>query len=232
MSSKHSSGRVGLGRPLRMIADWLGTHKRQLLIAFCLALVAVRLRWPDIKVDGVTVWLVVVAVLLFLLPEVRAFLPYVERAKLGPVELTLREGIRALTREIEEAQDSYAEEGRVIDRADIGPDVEQVITEARRDPRSSLLWLSSKVETEIRRVLESVEAPEHRRYMPLRRAVELGVEAGVLPRGALPAFQDFWAMRNRIVHDFAFDVPDSTVLSLISLGTELLKMLATTRADE
>ena len=51
--------------------------------------------------------------------------------------------------------------------------------------------------------------------------VDLGVSKGIFPQEFLPAFRDFWAVRNRVAHGAAFDVDDSYILSLISLGTQL-----------
>ncbi|MCK4394689.1 hypothetical protein KAX17_17445, partial [Candidatus Bipolaricaulota bacterium] len=51
------------------------------------------------------------------------------------------------------------------------------------------------------------------------------VRERVFPEEFLSAFRDFWAVRNQVAHGAAFDVPDSYILSLVSLGTELLKAL-------
>src|SRR6266849_4092445 len=69
------------------------------------------------------------------------------------------------------------------------------------------------------------------RAPPTRRAIEIGIEKGLFPPSAISAYHDFMGLRNKIAHDYAFQVDNATILSLISLGTELLKVLSTEKSD-
>ena len=67
---------------------------------------------------------------------------------------------------------------------------------------------------------EGTEGAESTKVTAGNRALTL-VSAEILP-----AFQDFWSIRNSVAHGRALEVSDASVLSLVSLGTELLKVVS------
>jgi hypothetical protein len=57
--------------------------KRWLMMLSRLGLVAARRIWPEFQVDSLSVWLVGIAAVLFVLPEVRSAMPYIKSVKVG-----------------------------------------------------------------------------------------------------------------------------------------------------
>ena len=113
----------------------------------------------------------------------------------------------------------------------ISPEVEEVLKEAAKDPRAALLLLSSKIETAVRMKFEEFQLDIKSgttilRFPPTSRALEIGIKEGLFPPTALSAYRDFQSLRNRIAHDYTFQVDNATILSLISLGSDLLKLLS------
>ncbi len=213
-----------------MWRKWLHNNwKRWLIIITCLGLVAVRLIWPHIQFDAVTIWLIVIAAFFLIIPEPRVFFPYIKRVKLWEAEIELKEEVKELGREVDKVQESVASKPGVEVSKSLSPDVEEVLRESSKDPRAALLLLSAKIESQVRKRLQ--KANLNFRY-PLGKAMEVGVAAGLFPREILSAFRDFWAVRNRVAHAEAFDVEDSTILALVSIGTELLKVLSTEKITE
>jgi hypothetical protein len=203
------------------------TWKRWIVIAVCLGLVVARIIVPSIPVDAYTVWLVAIAAVLFILPDLRSFAPYVKRVKIGDyAEFELQETIEKLGSEIEKAQDAVADRSGTNILNDISSEVDQVLQESSRNPRAALLLLSARIEEQLRKRLTEAGLPI--RY-PLPRSIEIGIQAGIFPPELLPAFQDFWTVRNRVAHGVAFDVDDAYILSLVSLGTQLLRIASTGR---
>ena len=78
-----------------------------MLVIVCVLLAVLRLRYPEAKVDAITVWLLGLASALFVLPEL---VPYVEQIKLGAAEIKLRQGIGKAESEVAGAR---SEERRV-----------------------------------------------------------------------------------------------------------------------
>ncbi len=213
-----------------MSRKWLHSNwKRWLIIIVCLGLLTARLLWPHIQFDAITLWLVVIAAFFLIIPEPRVFFPYIKRVKLWEAEIELKEEVKELGREVDKVQESVANEPGVEVSKSLSPDVEEVLRESSKDPRAALLLLSAKIENQVKKRLQ--EANLNFRY-PLGKALEVGVSAGLFPQEILQVFQGFWAMRNRVAHTEAFDVEDSTILALVSIGTELLKVISTERITE
>ena len=89
-----------------------------------------------------------------------------------------------------------------------------------------MLLLSTKIEREIKKSLDEAGVVLPNKYISASEAVQKGVRAGIFSDEFSSAFRDFWTVRNRVAHAEGFDVSDNTILSLISLGTELLKVIS------
>lgn len=204
-------------------ANW----KRVVTIGVCFVLIVVRWVWPNLRVDSTTLWLVAIAAVLFLLPDLKALVPYIKRIKFGDTELELKEKIGRLDPEVQKARDAASVQGdselteEALER--VSNEIDKILEQSAQAPRAALLLLSSKIEQELRKRLENAGTGV-RNYSAIR-SVETGVRERVFPEEFLSAFRDFWAVRNQVAHGAAFDVPDSYILSLVSLGTELLKAL-------
>jgi hypothetical protein len=216
-----------------MRRNWLKKiWKRWLVIIALLILIADRQIWHKIQFDAVTISLVVVIALFLLFPNPQIIFPYVKRIKLWEVEIELKEQIRELEKEVVKAQDASANETAAGTPRNIPSEVEEVLSESAKNPRAALLLLSTKIESEIKERIKDAGVKLSRPNATASQAVETGVKAGIFTLEFSSAFRDFWTVRNRIVHGEAFDVNDNTILSLISLGTELLKVISTTNIDK
>lgn len=190
--------------------------KRAFIALLCLAFAVGHAIVPQATIDAVSVWLIGIAALMFLLPDLTAVLPYLKRVKVGDTEIELAK----LGKEVEQATESLTTQTV----APLG-NVDDVLKEAGRSPQAALLLLSSKMEEEVRERLRTAGVKGADSMMPLPRLVERGVEHGVYQGSLLPALQDFWAARNDVAHGRGFDVSDQTLYALISLGTQLLRAL-------
>ena len=98
-----------MGSPGALSARWLSTAKRAAVVLGCAGLAAVRLKYPDAKVDAITVWLSVIAAVVLLMPsDVGALLKFIRRIRVGDNEvefnaLTPEEARRKTQEEIGEA---------------------------------------------------------------------------------------------------------------------------------
>jgi hypothetical protein len=205
-------------------------HKRSVIIAICLILVPLKLISPKLEIDIYIVWLIGIAAFLFVLPDLKSLTPFIKRIRIGDTELELKESIGSLEKEVEKAQDAAERESEDVDsaRTSVSSDIEKVLEESGRDPRAAFLLLSSKIEEQLRLRLEEAGKTPLRTY-PAIRYVEMGINLGIFPQDFLPAFRDFWSVRNRVAHGAAFNVEDSYILSLISLGTQLLRIASTSK---
>lgn len=208
--------------------------QRVLIVAVCLGVAFARMIFPDLKVDGITVWLIAIAAAIILMPKVGVVvpyflkaIPYIKKASIAGIEFELTDDIKKLAKDLDIAQQSAALKPRIGLSGDLLKQVADIVDEAKIDPRAALLLLAAKMEQQIVRRMEDAGISERKRYMPLPEAVALGVRDGLYPPEILPAFREFWAMRNKVAHGQAFEVDRSLILSLVSIGTELLKIIST-----
>lgn len=202
------------------------TNKRWILVAVCLALVVARIIFPNTKIDINSIWLIGIAALLFVLPDLKSVAPYIKKIRVGDTELELKESIENLGKEVERAQDA-AQETEASVSGSVSAEIEKVLEESSKDPKAALLLLSAKIEHQLRNRLEESGISTDRVFSA-SRYVEIGVREGIFPKDFFPAFRDFWSVRNRVAHGDAFDIDDAYILSLVSLGTELLRIASTT----
>jgi hypothetical protein len=206
--------------------------KKYLVIILCLTLITVHSMWPHLLFDSINIWLGLAAIGLFLLPKPDFLFPYmkrVKRFKAWELELELSD----LESKVEKAE---VENLEAEIPKNISPEVEEVLREAAKDPRAALLLLASKIETTVRIRFEEAQMDIRSggailRFPPTSRAIDIGVQQGLFPPTALSAYKDFQGLRNRIAHDYTFQVDNATILSLISLGSELLKLLSAKKLE-
>lgn len=214
----------------RLFQEISKIQRRWFLVLLCIALLILKLILPNIQIDTNSIWLIVIVSVLFVLPELRSLTPYIKKIKIGDTEIELKEKIENLEKEVEKAQASVEETPSNSDSLEIAEQVSvetmQILQEASRNPQAALLLLSARIEEQLRRRIKEsgIDTPK---IYSIIRLVEVGVQNKVFPYEFLLAFKDFSAVRNRVAHGQAFDVDDSTVLSVISLGTDLLKIAST-----
>jgi hypothetical protein len=199
--------------------------KRWLMILGCLGLVAARRIWPEFQVDPLTAWLLGIAAVLLVLPEVRNAMPYIQSVKVGEAEVQLRAQVAQLGSEIEDAQATIAKThpgGRIRHHAS---EIERLLDRSCAGPRAALLVLAHQLESLVQQRLQEAGLPEGSHYTLLPHAVEAGVRAGLFPAAVLSVCQQFWHLRNHVVHQGALQADPGTMLSLVWLGTDLFQLL-------
>ncbi|HEY8211465.1 MAG TPA: hypothetical protein VIG99_28470 [Myxococcaceae bacterium] len=197
-------------------------QKSWILAGVAVLLAVLRLLYPDAKVDAITVWLLGLAGVLFVL---RDLVPYVEQIKLGDTEIKLRQEIGMAASEVAGAQQRM---GASPDwqMEPVPADVQKVVEEAAKEPQAALLLLSSQLEELARRRVKPVAPEESRRVYALPRLIEVGISKGVFPETVLQPARQFWDVRNQVLHGGSRGVDRSTVMSVLAIGMDLMKLLS------
>jgi hypothetical protein len=103
----------------------------------CLLFAAVRLAWPSARVDSTTIWLVVMAAIVYLIPE---WIPLVDSFEFGRLKVVIRKEVRKLGEEIEEATESVAQRGRTFTEPG---SLNEITRAATYSPRAALMLLAT-----------------------------------------------------------------------------------------
>lgn len=212
--------------------------QRALIVMLCLVLVIVRLIWPTLTIDWISVVLVAIAALAILLPSydmiwprVAQVLPYVKKVKVAGVEVELTEEIRKLSKDVDDAKDSLADKGQFSLSEAFEAARSEVLDVLKVDPRAALMILAARIEQHVMIKLAKHRLREKGNEIPMSRAMKLGVEKGVFPAEVLEPFQEFWSLRNKVAHGQAFEVDSSVIFSLVSVGLDVLKLVSLEEKD-
>lgn len=199
----------------------------------------------EFVVDGITVGLLGVLVLVVLVPLLSS-------ATLPGVGVTFREKLDTLREESQQAESDQIEntaphskgagsspdtppsddhggdrEAASALRAEdsIDATVDEILSEAARSPRVGLMLLSAELERAVRRVLLTSGWGDRRSSASLPTGVARLVEVGVLTPSAASALSLFSNIRNEIVHGIR-SASDEEVLRAVDAAIPLLRAVA------
>jgi hypothetical protein len=201
---------------------------RYIIAVFCIGVIAARAIWPELRFDNISLALLVVAVVASLLPELRGALGRVKKVKVGDVEVELGEKLKALAGKTEAVESSLAQEKRqpIIPEA-TDDEVSIWLTSAGSDPRAALLLLAIEIEKTARELATAAEIPQSSRPYPLSKQLAVLAERQVIDPRIVPLFQDFWSIRNSVVHGHHFELSEGKLYELVEFGLRILRLLRT-----
>lgn len=217
------------------------TPARGFVVALIAMLIVLHGVWPDgFVVDGVTVGLLSVLVIVVLVPLLKsATFP-------GGAGVEFRHDLDQLRQQSEQAAVDQSQQLESSPSAEVSVDpdaggdgrvalrtversidalVEEILSEAARSPRVGLMLLSAELERLVRQLLLSSGWGDRRSATSLRQGVDRLVEVGVLTRSAASALTLFNSVRNEIVHGVR-TASDDEVLRAIDAGIPLLRTIA------
>lgn len=215
------SGRRRIGTMIRV----------SLVVVACLGFLIARIIWPSAKIDSISIWLLIIAAVIILAPELRHLVPYVSEAKIGPVTVKVREIREDIQKVVEETN---AVEEKISQNPDLvlPEEASQEFSDIRSllksnvDPRQVLVMLSIDLEKKVRDRLKEEGIPQASRPLSLSRMVSIGQAADVFPEEYVPIINEFWRVRNSVVHAVDIPIDNATLYSLIDAGLEVLALLS------
>lgn len=217
---------------VRLSHNVLKAEKRLILIFILIGLLVLHLFSSTKKIDINALWLISLAGIMFILPGLEIFIPYVKRLKVGDVEIELGD----LKREVEKATEAVNQQAdSSLTTSDqltlkdsnqkVDSDIQTVLEIAGKSPKAALLLLYAKIEASIHNLFEQADIALPRTYS-LNRLVELGVRDLGFPPEVLSAVREFSNVRNHVAHGVSLEIDDNVVLSVITTGTQLLKTIS------
>jgi hypothetical protein len=223
--------------------SWLGTGERTHslllllwpLVALIIVILVVRrastakdladlisalasLTWP----------VVIIAIVNWFRPEIRAILSRVKKGKFLGTEFELDE-LQTKTEAAEISAtaspggDRFFEHTITVGPAPAQDEIEEVLREAGRSPKLGLILLSTKIERAARELAADNRLDVSRRDASLTNTIRALVQADQLPFAAAEALNLFHHVRSRIVH--GHDADDDEIARAIDSGTRLLRLL-------
>jgi hypothetical protein len=219
---------------IQVLSKYLSrSWQRSLIAGICVLIVFARIIFPGLNVDWISVVLLIIAMTAFVLPRLNDMLPYVvkvlpyiKKAKLAGIEIELSDEIQKLAKDVDKAQEALGAEKNLKIASEFTQGEAEVLKQIKTDPRAALLLLAARIEQQVMLQLERHGLWPPGTFLPPRRAIELGVQHQVFPNEILAPFNEFWSIRNEVAHAMAFGVDTSLIMSLISVGLQLLKLIS------
>ena len=176
-------------------------------------------------VDMISVWLIGIASVIFFIPQIKEVLPFLKRMKFGGTEIEFYEELKEFGKQFEQFQAKVPSKPIPIVDKGAEEEIEKIILIATTNPHAALLLLSAKLEGSVRIRLIDEKLLSEDKYFNLPSMISIGSEAGIFPRRYFNIVLDFWVLRNRVAHGFDVDVSNAELISLITMGTEILRLV-------
>jgi vacuolar-type H+-ATPase subunit I/STV1 len=184
-----------------------------------------------IKAIASLLWPIVAFVALFMFKaQIADIVSRLKRGKVLGQELELSDSLEQLHKSASELSNEVASiPSEVVEDTEQPTEeiqssdetIKNIIHEASKSPKTSLILLATEIEKEARQTLASVGKLKGRRSISISQAIsELDSHYG-LPRHVSSSLRLFWDTRNKIIHGGEAD--DRSILSAIDSGVTILK---------
>ncbi len=202
---------------------------RYLVALVAVAIVIVRAVWPDARLDEISLVLLVVAALALVWPDIAPLTSRIRRLKLWELEVELSEKISELSERVEVVGREASQEREAAPAESVAvvpPELKEWAEAAAADPRAGLLLVAADIEEAIRRLASRHGMATGVGRLSARRALSDLAKRGIVPRQVVPLFDDFWQVRNEVVHGAGLQLPAGQLYELIDIGFRILELLS------
>lgn len=211
---------------------------RYVLLAVCVGVIVARAALPELRFDNISLLLLVLVVIILLIPELPALMGRIRKLRVGDFEIELDEKLTELAAKTDTVEAAVGEQAAVLSpdrlmesKFAIATGIDSEVTKLMElpNPEAALVLIAAQIEKTIRILASETDLPELRYPRPFRQVLRVLVEKQLLNPDIFPLFQDFWAIRNRVVHGRHFEVSEGRLYELVELGFRILRLLAITR---
>jgi len=205
-------------------------HSRASVIIACFLIIAIRAIFPNLRFDSISLWLFLITVVVWLLPDLPEFLSRIKRFKKGDLEIEFESQVSELARKTEKVEDEVEKETETIASNEIqyeglSPETKSILSKSADHPRTALITLAVEIESELRNIADQNNISGYQRIFSPSRLVQELVTKKILTSNVQALFKDFWTIRNQAVHGLNFEVSQDKLYELVELGIRLLKIL-------
>lgn len=215
------------------MSDKHESNRRYIITGLCGMLILVRMIWPDIKFDEISVFLFVFGGLTFLFPTpvIMKIMSAIKKIKTPGFELEFKKQIEALANEadkIEKEVETSPTDSFTFEDSWIG--VKQDISRFLAHPREGLIEIAVRIESAASDLAEYYRIPRaHSLVSPVMVASELA-KRELLPKETPELIRGFWSVRNQAVHAKDFEITQEHLYELLDLGIRILRLLSLRRS--
>jgi uncharacterized protein YutE (UPF0331/DUF86 family) len=195
---------------------------RYIIITVCLSLIILRIIFPDLKFDTISMTLLGIAVLAILIPDVDKILSTIKKLKFGSAELELHE----LNKTTEKVEDKLKDEN--LKNAGISGLTHRYdfAFELQNDLPTTILKLSIDIEKAMREIYEIAFKTREERPLATSKLIDVLRQKNIFDEETTNLLKQFWKTRNTVVHgNNSITVTEKDMLAFSDIGIRLLKIL-------
>ncbi len=195
---------------------------RYIIILVCLSIIVVRVIFPDIKFDTISMTLLGISLLVILIPDVDKTLNKTKKLKFGSLEWELNE-LNKTTEKVE---------GKLKDEKLKGASISGLIRhnnydfEIQNDLPTTILKLSIDIEKSMREIYEIVFSTSEERPLSTIKLIDILFDKDIINDETTNLLKHFWKIRNQFVHGYKLiEITDKDILAFSDIGIRLLRIL-------
>jgi uncharacterized protein YutE (UPF0331/DUF86 family) len=192
-------------------------------------------------------WPVVVLIIaLQFRPEIRAFINRLKKGKLLGQEVELESNVEHLRETVQKAEQEAlqsspepyslksAPENNELERANAASldslegaydkAIDKIVDLSATEPLAALLKLSQTVEKELKVLAVSTAVLKSNQRTSPRQLIRIMSSKNILPLHAVESLDQFWKIRNKIIHESA-EISHAIIFKVLDIGFQILKTL-------
>lgn len=198
-------------------------YSRQIIASVCIIIITVRLIFPKLNFDIISLTLLGIAVLAIIIPQPDKLFKRTKRIKLGGFELELEE-LNKSTEKLEEKIQEQEPKSPRISGFENSMDFEFKFSD---DLHTDTLKISIDIEKTLREIYEMALKTKQNRPLAVSELIETLREKKIIDLELTKLLRQFWIFRNNIVHSISYVVTKQEFLSFADIGLRVLKILKT-----
>lgn len=167
---------------------------------------------------------VMVVLLIIIVPDIGNIIVNLKKIKIGGFELELQEKLKTLETK---AESEIEEKGSVSKNFDYYKKISNDILNSTASPKIKVITIATEIESAINKILENLKLSTKSKA-PLKSArnkMYFLMQKEIISSNLLEVFNEFYDIRNKVVHGFSETIKDESYFSMIDIGLKILKSL-------
>ncbi|WP_425422230.1 hypothetical protein [Phaeodactylibacter xiamenensis] len=214
--------------------------KKIAIIILCLGIVIVRAIIPELNFDWISLVLVSVVIIVLYNVDIVEKLDRLKKVKLGQFEIELEEKLKELSKNADQKFEERSETLRNNPSISGPPETVKSFKEIEAlekvykvidKPESALVLLAVEIEKVIRDIYLRNNPKERRIPLSPRVLINDLYTQGLLDKEMMDIIQDFWNIRNKVVHGHDLQFTDSQKVEMLDIGFKIYRILKTIEVE-
>jgi len=193
------------------------------IIAFlCLAIVIIRIIFPKLNFDLISLALVTIATFAILIEKPESIFSNTKRIKLGSFELELQE----LNKESKRIEENITK-NKKVEKGLSGP-ARQNTENNNKEFSIQIIKISSEIEGKLRQIYQNKFILTSDKIIPVSKIIEELRRENYIDYGTFNLIREFWEKRDFVVHNYKFKLDERDFKIFNNIGERIIKILEIT----